>query len=73
MAAERKQNNEQSSQDNKLPEEVLNTTQDPNSIVDPLKAQLEKSKDLNGPKEARKLEELKEKYDDKGKAPLDKP
>jgi hypothetical protein len=73
MAEERKQNRDQSGQDNKLPEEVLNATQDPNSIKDPLKAQLEKSKDLNGPVEERKLEELKEKYGHEGQEPMDKP
>lgn len=55
------QNNPRSSQDQKMPEKILNTAQDPHSIQDPLEQQLEKSKHMNLPEEARKLDELKRK------------
>ena len=46
---------------NKLPEDVLNTAQDPDSIKDPLEQQLEKSKFMNSEKENKTLEDVKRK------------
>jgi hypothetical protein len=64
MAEERKLKGNPHDQDNKLPKDVLNAAQDPHSFEDPLQVQLEKSKDMNGPEEHRKLQDLKEKYGD---------
>ena len=48
-----------------MPEEVLNAAVDPNSVADPLQAQLEKSKGMNTPDQERKLDDLKQRNRDK--------
>jgi hypothetical protein len=46
-------------QNQKLPEDVLNAAQDPNSMRDPLQQQLEKSEGNNAPQEQHTLEQLR--------------
>lgn len=61
MAEERKSNSDRHDHEDHLPKDVLNNAQDPDSFRDPLKVQLEKSKEMNSEEENRKLEELKKK------------
>ena len=65
MADERDQNRTAHEPGKQMPEEVLNARVDPNSISDPLQAQLEKSKGMNTPEQDRKLEDLKQRNRDK--------
>ena len=65
MADERNQSQTTQEQGKQMPEEVLNAAVDPNSVVDPLQAQLEKSKGMNTPDQERKLEDLKQRNRDK--------
>ncbi|TCJ12635.1 hypothetical protein EPD60_15325 [Flaviaesturariibacter flavus] len=53
-------------QNQKLPEDVLNASQEPNSMRDPLQQQLEKSEGQNGPEERRTLDKLRQAYGDDG-------
>ncbi|MBD0277707.1 MAG: hypothetical protein ICV51_11950 [Flavisolibacter sp.] len=61
MKNEREPKSDVHDHNNKLPEEVLNTAQDPDSIKDPLEQQLEKSKFMNSEKENKTLEDVKRK------------
>jgi hypothetical protein len=58
-------NKDQRHENQKLPEDVHNSAQDPNSMRDPLKQQLERSEGLNGPEQQRTLNKLREQYGDK--------
>lgn len=65
MADERNQSQTTQEQGKQMPEEVLNAAVDPNSVADPLQAQLEKSKGMNTPDQERKLDDLKQRKRDK--------
>ena len=65
MADERDQSRKAQEPGKQMPEEVLNAAVDPNSVSDPLQAQLEKSKGMNTPEQDRKLEDLKQRNRDK--------
>ena len=65
MADERDQSRKAHEPGKQMPEEVLNAAVDPNSVSDPLQAQLEKSKGMNTPEQDRKLEDLKQRSRDK--------
>ena len=65
MADERDQSRKAQEPGKQMPEEVLNAAVDPNSVSDPLQAQLEKSKGMNTPEQDRKLEDLKQRSRDK--------
>lgn len=65
MADERNQSQTTQEQGKQMPEEVLNAAVDPNSVADPLQAQLEKSKGMNTPDQERKLDDLKQRNRDK--------
>lgn len=73
MQEEQKRRSDPHDHHDKLPKDILNAAQDPDSFRDPLEVQLEKSKDLNAPAEARKLEELKKKNNDRGNEPPQRP
>ncbi|MBD0367073.1 MAG: hypothetical protein ICV53_13345 [Flavisolibacter sp.] len=61
MKNEREPKSDVHDHNNQLPEDVLNTAQDPDSIKDPLEQQLEKSKFMNSEKENKTLEDVKRK------------
>lgn len=65
MTDDRNQNRAAQEPGKQMPEEVLNAAVDPNSVRDPLKAQLEKSKGMNTPEQDQKLEDLKQRSKDK--------
>lgn len=65
MADERNQSQTTQEPGKQMPEEVLNAAVDPNSVADPLQAQLEKSKGMNTPDQERKLDDLKQRKRDK--------
>ncbi|RYZ21789.1 MAG: hypothetical protein EOO16_11690 [Chitinophagaceae bacterium] len=58
--------NDDRQQNQKLPEDVLNAAQDPNSMRDPLQQQLEKSEGQNAPNEQRTLDQLRDTYGQDG-------
>lgn len=61
MAEERNLKSDPHDHHDRLPKDVLNTTQDPNSFKDPLEVQLEKSKHINDEEHNQKLEQIKKK------------
>lgn len=61
MAVDRKYTSDPHDHHDRLPKDVLNNAQDPDSFRDPLEVQLEKSKAMNDETQNKKLEELKKK------------
>ncbi|RYZ19575.1 MAG: hypothetical protein EOO16_19520 [Chitinophagaceae bacterium] len=60
----RNDSNQQENQ--RLPNDVHNAAQDPASMKDPLKQQLEKSEGVNAPKEQETLEKLRRQSGNEG-------
>jgi hypothetical protein len=61
--------NEKQQESQKLPQDVNNKAQDPDSMRDPLKQQLERSEGKNGPEEQKTLDKLRDQYHESGDTP----